>query len=85
MQAVLLAASPRLRRNKLEIQRPLRDMRKPEVVALAAAIGVPLELTWSCHRDGEKHCWKCPGCKARAAAFKTAGVRDPLKPKRRSA
>ncbi len=82
MQAALSAASPRLSKNKLEIMRPLRDMGKPEVVALGAALGVPFEYTWSCHRAGERHCWKCAGCKARTKAFKAAGIKDPLRPKK---
>jgi 7-cyano-7-deazaguanine synthase len=78
LQRTLKAASPRLRENGLKILRPLQDMGKPEVVTLAAEIGVPLELTWSCHRAGEEHCWKCVGCRVRAGAFKAAGVEDPL-------
>jgi 7-cyano-7-deazaguanine synthase len=82
LQNTLRAASPRLRRQGLRILRPLRDLRKPEVVALAAEIGVPLELTWSCHRAGDEHCWKCFGCRGRIAAFAAADVEDPLIPKK---
>lgn len=81
LQSALSSGSPRLK-GKLEIDRPLRDMSKPEVVALASAVGVPFELTWSCHRAGAKHCWRCAGCKARAAAFRASGVEDPLRPKK---
>ena len=82
LQRTFLASSPRLRRRGLKILRPLKDMAKPEVVALAARMGVPLELTWSCHRAGELHCWKCDGCKLRIEAFEAAGVGDPLMSKK---
>jgi 7-cyano-7-deazaguanine synthase len=78
LQSALLDASPRLRKHGLKILRPLKERRKSEVVALAAEIGVPLELTWSCHQAGEEHCWKCPGCRGRIEAFAGAGVEDPL-------
>lgn len=78
LQRTISASSPRLRRRGLRILRPLKDKSKSEVVALAASIGVPLELTWSCHRAGGEHCWKCDGCRRRVEAFKAAGVQDPL-------
>jgi 7-cyano-7-deazaguanine synthase len=60
------------------IVRPLERMTKVQVVKTAAEIGVPLQLTWSCHRDGLRHCGKCPGCLGRISSFKEAGVLDPL-------
>ena len=77
-QAAFLAASPVLRRNRVRIVRPLRLKSKAQVVSLASRLGVPLEMTWSCHRDGEEHCWECPGCTSRREAFQMAGVADPL-------
>jgi 7-cyano-7-deazaguanine synthase len=81
-QAAVLAASPLLRRKGLRIVRPLRLMTKPQVVALASRLKVPLELTWSCHREGDEHCWDCSGCASRAEAFRKAGMADPLAPRR---
>lgn len=80
LEKALLASSPRLRMNGLRILRPLKDKTKAEVVELASRIGVPLELTWSCHGSGEEHCWRCDGCASRAKAFDDAGVDDPLMP-----
>jgi 7-cyano-7-deazaguanine synthase len=82
LQTTISASSLRLRRAGLKILRPLKDKSKSEVVALAAGIGVPLELTWSCHRAGEEHCWKCDGCRRRVEAFGAAGVQDPLMSKK---
>ena len=67
-----------LRENGLRIGRPLSERRKYEVLRLAAALRVPLELTWSCHGDGARHCWTCDGCLARRRSFQRARVRDPL-------
>ncbi len=82
LQKTLTAASPRLRRRGLRIVRPLKDMTKAEVVAVAAKMGVPLELTWSCQRAGEEHCWRCDGCRRRIEAFEAARVDDPLMSKK---
>lgn len=82
LQRAVLASSLRLRRRGLKIVRPLKDKSKAEVVALAAGMGVPLELTWSCHRSGEEHCWRCGGCRGRTEAFQAAGVDDPLASKK---
>jgi 7-cyano-7-deazaguanine synthase len=82
LQRALSAGSPRLREHGLKILRPLRERRKAEVIMLAAEIGVPLELTWSCHRSAEQHCWRCPGCRARMDAFAAARIDDPLMPKK---
>jgi len=82
LQKTLLASSPRLRKRGLKILRPLKDRSKAEVVALAAKAGVPLGLTWSCHRTGDKHCWRCAGCALRVEAFEAAGVEDPLRSKK---
>jgi len=80
-QAAFRAASPVLRRNRVSISRPLRLKTKVQVIALANELRVPFELTWSCHREGMKHCWSCPGCVSRRESFAKAGVADPLSPK----
>ena len=78
LQDALLAGSARLRGNRLRISRPLKRKDKVGVLKLASSLGVPLELTWSCHRNGGSHCWKCPGCTSRELAFAGARLEDPL-------
>lgn len=80
LQAALRAGSATLDSLGLTIRRPLKDRSKVEVVKLAQSLGVPLGLTWSCHRDGSEHCWNCEGCKVRRDSFRGAGVADPLGP-----
>ncbi len=78
LEAALKTGSSRAR-----IELPLSRMTKVEVVRRAVEIGVPLRRTWSCHRDGRLHCWRCEGCLARTRVFREAGVVDPLGGKRR--
>ncbi|MDA4118414.1 MAG: 7-cyano-7-deazaguanine synthase [Thaumarchaeota archaeon] len=82
LQRTLLAGSVRLRESRMRILRPLRRRSKVEVVKLAAELGVPLELTWSCHVDGEEQCGECSGCRQRVESFRAAGIDDPLHPKK---
>lgn len=79
LERALWAASSMLAGRRTRLLRPLCTKTKSEVIQKAAALGVPLELTWSCHRDGRSHCWKCPGCSMRTEAFRMAGVPDPLR------
>ncbi len=78
LQKALREGSPALRGRRLRIVRPLKRLKKVEVIRLAASLKVPLGYTWSCYRDGEEHCWNCSGCQSRVLSFREAGVRDPL-------
>jgi 7-cyano-7-deazaguanine synthase len=71
--------SPILRKRRTRILLPLSAKTKVQVVRLASSLEVPLGLTWSCHREGESHCWKCTGCRTRMAAFEKADIVDPLR------
>jgi 7-cyano-7-deazaguanine synthase len=79
LQGAFRWGSRALRRRKISILRPLRLKSKSQVVRYAASLGVPLGLTWSCHLEGTRHCGRCQGCLARKAAFRGAGVADPLR------
>lgn len=61
----------------IEIKTPLLYLTKAEIVKKGYELGVPFEKTWSCYREGEKHCGRCPSCKLRKKAFKEAGIEDP--------
>ena len=78
LQRTLRGGSERLRSRRLTIWRPLRGLDKASVVSLGSRLRVPFELTWSCHREGVEHCWRCLGCLQRKKAFRAAGVKDPL-------
>jgi 7-cyano-7-deazaguanine synthase len=61
----------------IAIKAPFNGYKKSELLKEAAKLGVPLELTWSCYRDGEKHCGKCESCVNRIKAFQESGLTDP--------
>ena len=60
---------------------PLAEMDRKEVVRLAIKLELPVELTWSCHREGDVHCRQCYACKQRLDAFGSLGLQDPVFPK----
>lgn len=78
LQGSFWAGSGVLKSKRTKIIRPLGGKTKVQVIRLAASLGVPLEETWSCHREGKTHCWECVGCLARTSSFGKAGVADPL-------
>ena len=61
----------------IKIKAPLLYLSKAEIVKKGIELGVPFEKTWSCYREGEKHCGRCPSCELRKKAFKEANVEDP--------
>ena len=70
----------------IRIAAPFATLRKDEVIARGAALGVPFELTLSCMSpvDGI-HCGRCSKCRERLQAFDEAGVDDPAPYARRPA
>jgi 7-cyano-7-deazaguanine synthase len=56
---------------------PFLRLSKAEIVAWAAALGVPFALTWSCYKGRDRHCGTCGTCTERIEAFADAGVEDP--------
>ena len=62
----------------IKIRTPLIEKRKSEIIKLGIRLGVPLELTWSCYRGGERPCGRCDSCYFRAKGFAEARIPDPL-------
>jgi len=65
-------------RTPVQILLPLSGKSKVEVVKLGLELKVPLELTWSCYWDLEKHCGTCASCTERREAFAALGIDDPM-------
>jgi 7-cyano-7-deazaguanine synthase len=62
----------------IDVVTPLGDMRKAEVIAMGARLGVPFELTMSCmNPQAARHCGSCSKCRERLNAFREAGLKDP--------
>ena len=61
-----------------QILLPLSRMNRKEIIRLAIKLKVPIELTWSCHREGTVHCGSCYACRERLEAFDDLGLKDPV-------
>lgn len=62
----------------IRVEAPVVDMTKADIVREAIRLGVPLELTWSCYKGGERACGRCDSCQLRLEGFRQAGAEDPL-------
>ena len=65
-----------------EIQTPIIELSKAEIVKMALAIKAPIEHTWSCYLGGDVPCGKCDSCRLRAKGFEEASVIDQALSKR---
>ncbi|GGS43266.1 7-cyano-7-deazaguanine synthase QueC [Deinococcus knuensis] len=55
---------------------PLAEMTKADIVREALAVGVPIDVTWSCYQGGEEPCGVCDSCRIRDRALIEAGRPD---------
>jgi len=62
----------------ITVEAPVIGMTKTEIVREAVRLNVPLGLTWSCYKGGERACGRCDSCLLRLEGFRQAGVEDPL-------
>lgn len=62
----------------VKIETPLIKLSKAEIIKLAYNNGVPIQLTTSCYRGGEKACGRCDSCTLRLKGFEEAGLKDPI-------
>lgn len=65
---------------RFRVVAPLLELSKAQIVALAAELGAPLELTWTCYDPApdERSCGRCDACLLRLKGFAEAGVPDPI-------
>ena len=63
---------------EMQIETPIIQMSKAEIVKMGIDLKAPLEHTWSCYEGGEVPCGACDSCVLRAKGFEEAGVPDPL-------
>jgi 7-cyano-7-deazaguanine synthase len=61
----------------INIETPLIQMSKADIVRLAVELEAPLALTWSCYLGGAHPCGRCDSCQLRAKGFAEAGLLDP--------
>jgi 7-cyano-7-deazaguanine synthase len=67
------------REGTIEIETPLINLRKHEIVRLGLELGAPFDLTWSCYSREDLACGVCESCVLRLRAFEAAGVADPIR------
>jgi len=63
-----------------EIQTPLLQMSKAEIITTGLELGIDYGLTWSCYdplTDG-RACARCDSCQLRRKGFEEAGTPDPI-------
>lgn len=63
---------------KVQVLSPVGNLVKHEIVALGISIAAPMHLTWSCYRNGGKHCGQCGPCYMRKRAFQINHEIDPI-------
>ena len=66
------------REGQIQIETPLIEKSKAQIVRLGLECNAPLDLTWSCYREEQAACGACESCVLRLKAFAAAGVPDPI-------
>ena len=61
----------------LDLEFPLINKTKDEIISLGRKLKVPFESTWSCYKGGKRPCGVCDSCILRARGFEAAGLTDP--------
>lgn len=62
----------------VELVTPLINLGKADIVRRGLELDAPLELSWSCYEREDRACGQCESCRLRLAAFRDAGVPDPI-------
>ena len=60
----------------VQIEAPVIDLNKNEIVELGEKVQAPMELSYSCYMGEEKHCGTCESCMRRKRAFEMANIED---------
>jgi 7-cyano-7-deazaguanine synthase len=63
---------------QIEIRTPVIALKKSEIIRRGIELGAPFDLTWSCYQNEDRACGVCDSCLLRLAAFREAGVTDPI-------
>lgn len=60
----------------VQIEAPVIDLNKNEIVELGEKVRAPMELSYSCYMGEKKHCGTCESCMRRKRAFEMANIED---------
>ncbi len=62
----------------INVETPIINLSKAEIVTLGMKLGAPLAYTWSCYEGRETPCGLCDSCILRAKGFSESALPDPL-------
>jgi 7-cyano-7-deazaguanine synthase len=63
---------------KVDLEMPVGNLMKHEIVKLGVKINAPLEYSWSCYEGSDIHCGSCGPCYMRKKGFQINGWDDPV-------
>ena len=66
------------RKHKINIEAPLIDKTKAEIILMGKDLGVDFARTWTCYEGRNIACGYCTSCSSRIKGFLDAGIKDPL-------
>lgn len=66
------------RKHKINIEAPLIDKTKAEIILMGKDLGVDFARTWTCYEGRNVACGYCTSCSSRIKGFLDAGMKDPL-------
>lgn len=61
-----------------DLYAPYVYLERTEIIERGEAVAAPWQVSWTCYRNGEIHCGRCPACVDRVVAFYLAGYEDPV-------
>lgn len=64
---------------QINIETPIIDISKKDIIIQGSKIGVPFHLSWSCYQNEEEACGECDSCALRLRGFSQANITDPIK------
>lgn len=64
---------------QINIETPIIDISKKDIIIQGSKIGVPFHLSWSCYQNEEEACGECDSCALRLRGFSQANIIDPIK------
>ncbi len=62
----------------IQIQTPVINLKKKDIVKRGIELKVPFQLSWSCYKNTDKACGICDSCALRLRGFREAGIVDPI-------
>jgi 7-cyano-7-deazaguanine synthase len=80
-QLAQLATKAGVEGARFNIQAPLIDMSKAEIIRAGMQLGVDFSVTVSCYQadSAGRACGKCDSCRLRAAGFAAENIKDPTR------